>query len=136
MTAKEYLGQAYRIDQRIKSKLEQVLSLRDLSTKATSTLTDMPHNTSPNHRSMVNIIDKMADLEKEINSDIETLVNLKKDIVSKIKGVEDPEHSTLLELRYLCFKPWEKISLEMGYDLRWIYRMHQKALGSIKLSKT
>ena len=42
MTAKEYLTQAYRIDQRINSKLEQVSSLRDLSTKATSTLTDVP----------------------------------------------------------------------------------------------
>ena len=31
MTAKEYLGQAYRIDQRINSKLEQVISLRELA---------------------------------------------------------------------------------------------------------
>ena len=31
MTAKEYLGQAYRLDQRINSKLEQVLSLRELT---------------------------------------------------------------------------------------------------------
>ena len=38
MTAKEYLGQAYRLDQRINSKLEQVLSLRELTTKATATM--------------------------------------------------------------------------------------------------
>lgn len=37
MTVKEYLGQAYRIDQRINSKLEQVGSLRALAAKATST---------------------------------------------------------------------------------------------------
>ena len=37
MTVKEYLSQAYRIDQRINSKLEQVASLRALATKATST---------------------------------------------------------------------------------------------------
>ena len=36
MTAKEYLGQAYRLDQRINSKLEQIRSLRDLTTKATA----------------------------------------------------------------------------------------------------
>ena len=40
MTVKEYLSQAYRIDQRINSKLEQVASLRALATKATSTLSD------------------------------------------------------------------------------------------------
>ena len=42
MTAKEYLDQAYRLDQRINSKLEQVLSLRDLTTKATATMSDTP----------------------------------------------------------------------------------------------
>ena len=35
MTSKEYLSQAYRIDQRINSKIEQVSSLHDLATKAT-----------------------------------------------------------------------------------------------------
>jgi len=42
MTAKNYLSQAYRIDQRINSKLEQVQSLRELATKATATLNDSP----------------------------------------------------------------------------------------------
>ena len=40
MTAKEYLSQAYKIDNDINSKLEQVASLRDLATKATSTISD------------------------------------------------------------------------------------------------
>jgi hypothetical protein len=44
MTAKEYLEQAYRLDQRINSKLEQVASLNELASKATSTLTGMPKN--------------------------------------------------------------------------------------------
>ncbi len=33
MTAKEYLNQAYRLDQRINAKLEQVSSLNQLATK-------------------------------------------------------------------------------------------------------
>ena len=36
MTAKEYLGQAYRLDQRINSKLQQVDSLRSLTQKITA----------------------------------------------------------------------------------------------------
>ena len=34
LSAKDYLSQAYRIDQRINSKIEQVQSLRDLAAKA------------------------------------------------------------------------------------------------------
>ena len=39
---KEYLSQAFRIDQRIQSKMEQVASLNDLATRATATYSDMP----------------------------------------------------------------------------------------------
>ena len=42
MKAKEYLSQAYRLDQRINSKIEQVASLNELATKCTSTITGMP----------------------------------------------------------------------------------------------
>ena len=36
MTAKEYLSQAYMIDQRINAKLEQVMSLRHTASRATN----------------------------------------------------------------------------------------------------
>ena len=44
MTAKEYLSQVLYIDQRINCKLEQVMRLRENATKATATLSDMPHS--------------------------------------------------------------------------------------------
>lgn len=46
MNAKEYLGQALNIDRSINSKLEQVASLHELATKATTLMSDMPG--SPN----------------------------------------------------------------------------------------
>ena len=131
MTAKQYLNQAYRLDQRINSKLEQVLALRGLTTKVTATMTDMPGSASPNvHRSQ-DIIVKIVDLENEINADIDRLVDLKREIVSVIKGVEDPECQTLLELRFLCFKTWEQIAVEMNYGIDNIYRLHRKAIKMV-----
>ncbi|WP_373898846.1 DUF1492 domain-containing protein [Haloimpatiens sp. FM7315] len=132
MTAKEYLSQAYRIDQRINSKLEQIVSLRALATKATSTLSDTPPSETRNVHSMEDTIVKMVDLENEINEDIDALVNIKQEVVTTIKKVDNQEYQTLLELRYLCFKSWEQIAMELGYDLRWIYRLHQRALAVVK----
>ncbi|MBC2724815.1 MAG: DUF1492 domain-containing protein [Desulfosporosinus sp.] len=134
MTSKEYLSQAYRIDQRINSKLEQIASLRDLATKATSTLTDTPRSQTRNTHSMEGIITKMIDLENEINADIDTLMDLKREIMKVIKGIENPEHQTLLELRYLCFKSWEQIAVDMGYNSKYIFRLHDKALARIDVS--
>ena len=101
MTTKEYLSQAYRIDQRINSKLDQVLSLRELATKVTSTLRDDVCQTNRNVQSMEDTIAKIIDLEAEINADIDQLVDTKRDIVSVIKRIQNPEYRELLELRYI-----------------------------------
>ena len=135
MTIKEYLAQAYRIDKRINSKLEQIVSLRELATKATSTLSDTPPSGSRNVHSMEGIIVKMMELENEINTDIDVLVDLKKEIMSIIKKINNPEQQTLLELRYLCFKTWEQIAVDMGYSIQNAYKVHDRALENIVLPK-
>lgn len=135
MTTKEYLAQAYRIDQRINSKLEQIVSLRELATKATSTLSDTLPSGSRNVHSMEGIILKMMELENEINADIDVLVDLKKEIMSIIKKINNPEQQTLLELRYLCFKTWEQIAVDMGYSIQNAYKVHDRALENIVLPK-
>ena len=133
MTAKAYLSQAYRLDQRINAKLEQVASLRNLATKATSALSDtIPSGTRNVHR-MEDIILKIMDLENEINADIDHLVDLKREIVSAIKHVSNPEYQTLLELRYLCFKSWEQIAVMLDYDLRYTHKLHNRALEECKI---
>ncbi|MCM8710867.1 DUF1492 domain-containing protein [Clostridium sp. SYSU_GA19001] len=134
MTAKEYLSQAYHIDQRINSKLEQIVSLRALATKATSTLSDTPPSGTRNVHSMEDIIAKIVDLENEINRDIDILVDLKREFVSVIRKIDNTEYQTLLELRYLCFKTWEQIAVDMGYSLQHIFRIHDKALKEINIS--
>ena len=77
------------------------------------------------------IIGKIVDLETEINADIDMLVDLKREMVAVIKAVENPEYQTLLELRYLCFKTWEQIAVEMNYSIQHIYRLRDKALTQI-----
>lgn len=131
MTAKEYLGQAYRIDQRINSKLEQLQSLRYLATKASAVLTTDPVSSTRNVHGMEDVIIKIADLKSEISADLCQLVDTKHEIVTVIKCVENNELQTLLELRYLCFKNWEQIAVEMHLDLRWIHRLHNRALNEI-----
>lgn len=131
MTAKDFLSQAYRLDQRINAKIAQVASLNDLATKCTYTLSGMPGSPNKGSDSMADAIAKIIDLQTEINCDIDRLVDLKRDIVEAIKAVENTELQTLLEKRYLCFKTWEHISVEMGYTVRTVYRMHDKALKKV-----
>lgn len=132
MTAKEYLTRAYRIDQRINSKLEQVLSLRSLAEKASVTLTGTPTGKGGKPNFMEDTIAKMVDLEAVIDKDLRHLVDTKHEIVTIIKCVEPVELQTLLELRYLSFKTWEQIAVEMNFDRRHVTRLHGKALLEIE----
>ena len=135
MTIKEYLSQAYRIDQRINSKLDQVQSLRELTVKATSTLSDTYSSGNGKKQKMEGVIVKIIDLEHEIDEEIDRLVDLKQEIVSLIKKVKNPEYQTLLELRYLCFRTWEQIASEMHYSIQHTFRIHDKALSLLRIFK-
>jgi len=136
MTKKEYLSQAYRLDQRINSKLAQVTALNDLATKCTSTLSDMPRNPNRGIATMADAVEKIVDLQAEINRDIDALVDLKRDIVRAIKAVINTEYQTILELRYLCFKTWEQIAVDMGYNVRHVYRIHDEAVNQIPIGES
>lgn len=136
MTAKEYLSQAYRLDRRINSKLEQVASLNELATICTSTLAGMPRNPNRATSTMADAVAKIIDLQAEINRDIDRLVDLKRDMVRAIKSINNTEYQTLLELRYLCFKTWEQIAVDMGYNVRHVYRLHDEAVESLTIPQT
>ena len=131
MNAKEYLSQVMHIDQRINSKLEQVTRLRENATNCTAALSDMPRPDSPNIQRMEETICKIVDLEHEINADIDRLVDLKADARKAINAVTDPDQQLILELRYLCYKPWNEIMTELGYSEPTIYRLHGEALKKI-----
>ena len=110
---KEYLSQAFRIDQRIQSKMEQVASLNDLATRATATYSDMPGSETRNLHRMEDAILSIIELEAEINEDICKLVQTKKDIVHKIKAVQNTEyHMFFLPLSFIfCSFCWNDACL-------------------------
>ena len=133
MNAKEYLSQAVRLDQKINSKLEQVSKLRNLSMKASGLRLAERISGTKEHSLMESALVKMIDLEYEINADIDRLVGLKREMATLIERVNDPSQRLLLEMRYLCGNTWEDIAQKMGYDLRWVYRLHGKALQEFDL---
>lgn len=131
MNAKEYLSQAFRLDQRINSKLGQVASLRELATKITANIHTEKVSGTKQRSPMENALVKLIALEYEINSDIERLVGLKQEIMNAVTAVKSDEHRLLLELRYLSFKTWEEIAEIMNYSYRQVHRMHGEALKGV-----
>ena len=133
MNIKSYLNQARDLDKLIDSKLEQIDRLRSLAEKTTTTLTGMPHATGTSNR-VEYCIGKIMELEKEVTSDIDKLIDTKSEIRKMIDAVQDTRYRLLLEYRYLCDWSWDKIAETMHYDVRWITELHGRALQSANSS--
>ncbi|MDL2318174.1 DUF1492 domain-containing protein [Eubacteriales bacterium OttesenSCG-928-A19] len=131
MTAKEFLSQAYMIDQRINSKLEQAEALRSLAEKATSVLSPWQHKIMRDNHAREDVIIKLLDLEEDITRDIDELVDTKRKIMEVVACVPTTEYRTLLELRYICCKTWKEIAGEMFYADRYIHTVHSAALQEV-----
>ena len=42
------------------------------------------------------------------------------------------EYQIILEQRYLCFKSWEQIAVDMGYSIQHTFRLHDAALTELE----
>ena len=133
MTARQYLGQAYRLDQRIKSKLIQLSLLRDNAMNITANLKEITVQTSHDNTKMENTILKILQQEKEIDDEIDRLLDLKSEVRRVIGKVPNIEYQLLLELRYLCFRSWEEIAVEMDYSIDYVFKIHRKALEMVEV---
>ena len=132
MLAKDFLNQAFLIDQRIRAKSEQIRTLNEIATSCSATLTGMPRNPNRGGSRMADAVCKMIDLENEIARDMDRLIEVKREIVAVINAVDDVVLRTLLEKRYLCGATWEEISVDLCFNRRWTLRLHDKALGAIQ----
>lgn len=132
MTAKEYLRQAYRLDQKISSDLEEVASLRGMSASMSSPqLTERVQTSKNTDAPFVRALEKIMDLEERINKEIELLMELKKEIRVVITTVEDTDECMVLKYRYVHNYTWEQIGNELHADARTVRRWHGKALQHV-----
>ncbi len=134
MTVKEYLQQSYRLDQKIKSDVEEIQMLRLMMTGVSSPsfgehLQTMRQTEAP----FVLCMAKVADLEEELNDEINTFINLRKQIHSVINAVPDADERMVLCYRYVHNKKWEEISNELHESVSTVKRQHASALEHVAM---
>jgi hypothetical protein len=131
MTAKEFLMMAWEIDRRIDRKTEERDRLQaKLTAGRSANLTGMPRG---GHYDWTDTAAKVADIDRAIGAEISELCRIKREVNAAIDAVEDVRYRRVLELRYRNYLSWDKISEETGYDLRYVYRLHGRALLCVRV---
>ena len=135
MTTKEYLHQAYRLDQQINSDLEEAKNLREMagSVSAVRYDTDRVQSTPPSDAPFVKALDKLWDLEQKVSAELNRLSDLKKQIREVIEAVPDTDERLVLKYRYVLGMTWEQIGNELHADRTTVYRWHGSALNHVIL---
>ena len=131
MTAKEFLRRARTVDRRVDEAHERVERLRArLEAGRMSQITGLPRGGGSD---WTETADRLIELERRVNSRTRELVRWKLAAMDAIDMVEEANLREVLELYYIDGYTWEQVAQRMGVDLRWVYRLHGRALLRVKV---
>ena len=134
MKVKEYLHQAYRLDKRIQSDIEEMECLREMATSVSSPNWDEKVQTSRStDAKFARCLERIIDLESKINAEVDNLIALKEQIRCVINEVADTDERMVLRYRYVHNFTWEQIGDELNADRTTVYRWHNAALNHVTL---
>lgn len=136
MNAKQYLKQAYRLNELIKSNQDELNALRESAISISGidySKDKVQSSKSSGDAGFVNIVAKIVELEDSINDDIAMCISLKNEIRTVINNVQDADEKILLRLRYINFYTWEQVCENMSVSLRTAHRIHSSALKNVKV---
>lgn len=134
MTAREYLSQAHRLDQKIKSNVEEAARLREMAVSLQSPSLEPNYNaTHSADAPFVRPLEKLLELEEHINAEVDALVELKAQIHLVINKVDDPDEQMILRCRYLENYSWSQTGKALKMAASTARRLHDTALSHVSV---
>jgi len=134
MTAKEYLMQAYRLNELIDSDTEELEHLRELAGRISgSDFSERVQCSRSTEPPFVKYLGDIIEMEQKIHKELCQLVVLKKQVSGSIEKVSDREERLLLTYRYLNNCTWEEIAEKLHVSNRTVHRIHASALKNFSV---
>ena len=130
--AKNYLLQVEMLDVKIKNKLIERQQWRDVALGITASIGDEKVQSSGSQQKMANAVIKCVDMETEIDSLIDELVNTKKKVIATIEKLYSPIEYDILHKRYIQSMTLEAISDSYKRTYTWATTLHGRALKNLQ----
>jgi len=136
MDARHYLSQARLLNNRIKSYENELEYINALALGPSGPyygpdkIKGPPNLQAP----FIRYLDKIFELEKIINDEIDKLIQLKQQISKVIAEINDPKLELILRERYINCRNWEDIAFDLAYSQVYLYKLHKRALAMVKIT--
>lgn len=133
MTFKEFLNQGYHAKARIRAKEERIENWRQIAESITAQIRPDSAGSSLPSKKVEDCACNIVDLQNEIKEEIAALVQAEREVGKFIRDAPlDETDRFIMELRYLNYKKWEEIAVELNYAYRWIMRRHKRAIAVLE----
>lgn len=136
-SAKRYLQKIRKLDRMIEQRIKERDSLRQFDGVTAIAYDKDPVQTSPKGNApFESTVEKLIALEEELDRLIDEYVTTKNRIIGEIHELNNTNYITLLYKRYVEYKTFEEIAVEMHYTYEWIREMHGYALQEFERTYT
>ena len=132
MNAKEYLGQAYRLDQHINDRLMQLSQLRALTQRITTAYDGEVVSRTRNVHALEDSVIRLMEAEQEYVEAERQYSDLRNQVCSLLQRLDDPMNADILRLRYVEHKRMPAIAKELHLSRSSIYSRHEIALSELQ----
>ena len=130
--AKEYLKQVEKLDLRIKNKLIERRQWRDIALGITTNTEGERVQASGSQSKMADAIIKCVDMEAEIDSLVDELLEIKKEVIKTIERLDSATEYNILHMRYIQYKSLQEIADHYSRDYGWATTTHGRALKNVQ----
>ena len=131
--AQVYLEEVELLDARIKNKLIEQVQWKEIAVSITANMEGERVKSSTTTKSkMAEAVAKCVDMEREIDSLIDNLIDLKKDVIQTIEKLDNATEYKLLHLRYIQFVPLKDIADMWGWEYTNVTTTHGRAITSVQ----
>lgn len=131
MKAKDYLLQISKIDRLVENKIAELEHWQAIAT-GTTTFSDGDRvQSSGNKYKMEDAILKCIEINKELNAEIDRLVDTRKEVISTIERLKPDEYDVLHKI-YVQRKDFKDVAAALDKSYSWVTSKHGRALASLQ----
>ena len=128
----DFSGAGEKLDSIIRNKLIEQKQWRDIALGITANMDGEKVQSTGSQSKMADAVIKCVDMETEINSLIDNLIDTKKEVIQTIERLDSATEYNVLHMRYIQYKTLQEIADHYGYEYGWATTTHGRALASVQ----
>lgn len=117
--------------QREETLAQEIEALRCQAARVTQALTGMPGG--GDGQAIPRAVERIMETQMLLAAEAVRAVNVHDQVKAAIDTVPDPLRRDILTRRYILGQRWERIAAENDRDLRWVLRLHHRAVNELTI---